>query len=61
MRWLIKLQLSEGVLRHSTIINLSDLELTDIQKDVLFRGLNFGIPPAKLSREAVIAEFEMYC
>lgn len=59
VRWLIKSQLGQGVLRHSTIINLSDVELTEIQKDVLCRGLNFGIPPAKLSHEAVIAEFEM--
>ena len=35
VRWLLRSQLGEGVLRHSVIINLLDVELTDLQKDVL--------------------------
>ena len=54
-----KQQLGEGVLDHSVIINLSNVKLTDVQKDVLCRGLNFGVPPktANLTVE-VQAEFE---
>ena len=55
---MIRTQVGNGQLRHSTIINLSDIELTEIQKNVLCRGLNFGIPP-KLSHEKVKAEFEL--
>ena len=58
IRWLIKSQLGEGTLRHSTIINLLDTEINDLQKDVLCRGLNFGVPP-KLSSEEIAAEFEL--
>ena len=58
LHWLIRTQVGNGQLHHSTIINLSDIELTEIQKNVLCRGLNFGIPP-KLSHEKVKAEFEL--
>ena len=55
---LIKVQQGQGVLRHSTVFNLADIELTEIEKDVLCRGLNFGIPP-RLVREEIEAEFEL--
>ena len=55
--WLLKTQIGIGPLNHSTITNLSSIELTDIQKDVLCRGLDFGIP-RKFSPEGVKAEFE---
>ena len=58
MNWLIKSQLGQGVLHHSTIVNLSDVELTDGEKDILCRGLDFGIPP-HLSSETIDAEFEL--
>ena len=44
---------------HDTIINLSDIELTDIQKDVLCRGVHFGIP-GRHRREEVLAEYELF-
>ena len=46
-------------LSHDTIINLSDKELTDIEKDVLSRGVDFGIP-WRPRKEEVLAEFEMF-
>ena len=55
---LLKTQQGQGVLRHDTVFNLTDIELTDIEKDVLCRGLNFGIPP-HLVREEIEAEFEL--
>ena len=51
-------QLGQGVLRHSTIVNLTDIELTNTQKDVLCRGLNLAIPP-QLSSEGIVAKFEL--
>ena len=56
--WLRKTQLGLGQVDHSTITNLSSIELSEVQKDVLCRGLNFGIPP-KLRKEEIKAEFEM--
>ena len=55
-----KFQLGEGKLQHSTIVNLAGVELTEVEKDVLCRGLNFAIPPktANIANE-VEAEFEL--
>ena len=59
LQWLMKTQQGNGVLRHNTITNLSDFQLTEVQKNVLCRGLNFGIPP-RVCKEEVLAEFELY-
>ena len=55
-----KAQLGQGELDHSVIINLAGIELSDVQKDVLCRGLNFSMPPRtdNISNE-VKAEFEL--
>ena len=58
LQWLIKRQLGQGVLRYSTIVNLADIELSEAEKNVLCRGLDFGIPP-HLSPEMIAAEFEL--
>ena len=58
LRLLIRTQLGLGQLDHSTITNLSSVELTEVQKNVLCRGLNFGVLP-KVSKEEVKAEFEL--
>ena len=53
-------QLGEGVLDHSVIVNLAGIELSDYQKDVLCRGLNFGVPPKRRDfTTEVYAEFEL--
>ena len=44
---------------YDTIINLSNLELSNIQKDVLCRGVDFGIPHQS-SKEEVLCEFEVF-
>ena len=56
-----KAQLGQGKLDHSNIINLAGIELSEIQKDILCRGLNFGIPPrtGDIASE-VEAEFELF-
>ena len=58
LQWLKKSQLGHGKLDHSTIVNLAGVELSETEKDVLCRGLNFGVLP-KLSREEIEAEFEL--
>ena len=55
---LIRRQVGEIKLQFSTIINLTDTELTDMEKEVLCRGLKFGIPP-RVNKEAIQAEFEL--
>ena len=57
---LCRSQLGQGELDHDSIVNLTDVVLTEMEKDVLCRGLNFGIPPnAKNLRESVESEFEL--
>ena len=43
---------------YGTIFNLTNIELTTLQKEVLCRGVDFGIPP-KISEPDVLAEFEL--
>ena len=43
---------------HEHIVNLAGIELTEVEKDVLCRGLKFGIPP-RFQKEDVLAEFEL--
>ena len=56
--WLVKTQLGLGQVDHSTIMNLSSVDLSEIQKNVLSRGVNFGVPP-KLRKEEIKSEFEL--
>ena len=42
-----------------TIVNPAGVELTTLQKKVLCRGLDFGIPPPKSSEPEILAEFEI--
>ena len=42
-----------------TIVNLAGVELTTLQKEVLCRGVDFGIPPRKSSEPEILAEFEI--
>ena len=41
-----------------TIFNLVGIDLSTLEKDVLSRGLSFGIPQ-KTAREEILAEFEV--
>ena len=43
---------------HETIVNLSDMKLTNIQKDILCRGPHFGIPQ-RAKGEPILCEFEL--
>ena len=58
MQQLLRTQQGIGVLRHSTIFNLTNMELFDTQKNVLCRGLGYGLPP-RISKEAIEVEFEL--
>ena len=60
LQWLIRSQRGSGELDHSTIINLSSVEFSEIQKNVLCRGLNFAIPPRMKNLDVLVeAEFEL--
>lgn len=43
---------------HAHVINLSQYELSTIEKDVLCKGIDFGVPP-RVNEAAVRAEFEL--
>ena len=44
-----------------TIVNLSGVELTDVQKSILCRGMHFGVP-RNVKSEEILCEFELfYC
>ena len=40
------------------ILNLSQYELSDLERFVLSHGLSFGLPPKSVSKEKTFAEFE---
>ena len=40
------------------ILNLSQCELSDLERFVLSHGLNFGLPPKSVRKEQTFAEFE---
>ena len=44
---------------YETIINLANVELTTLQKEVLCRGVDFGVLPRKRDEAEVLAEFEL--
>ena len=44
------------------IFNFSDLILSDLEKSVLSKGLNFCIPPKKMDKVQLMTEFEiLFC
>jgi len=53
-----KLRFGNSTFNHDYIINLSSIELTDVQKDVLSKGTDFSVPP-HLVREEVLTEYEL--
>ena len=57
-KWLNTSQNGDPQLQHENIINLASIELTDVEKDILCRGLRFGIPP-RIDKDHVFAEFEL--
>ena len=58
LKWLRKGQHGSNTLLTTALLNLSDAELSDVEKEVLCRGLKFGIPPT-INKEEVLAEFEL--
>ena len=47
--------------KHSHLLNLAGVMLTNIEKDVLCRGLKFGVPPSfRMDKEIAQAEFARY-
>ena len=56
--WLNTTQNGDLHLKHENIVNLAGIELTEAEKDVLCRGLKFGIPPS-IRKENILAEFEL--
>ena len=41
------------------VTNLSTYQLLPIETEVLFKSLNFAIPPQKLKRQSIFREFEV--
>ena len=45
--------------QYSNVFNLANVELSTLEKEVLSRGLDFGIP-RRTNREEIFAEFELF-
>ena len=45
---------------HDTIINLLDIELTSIQKDVFCYIVDFSVP-GRWGKDEILAAFEIFC
>ena len=44
---------------YGTIYYLTDMDMSTLQKEVLCRGVDFGIPPPNISEPDILAEFEI--
>ena len=44
---------------YESIINLAGIELTVLEKEVLCRGVDFGVPPRRITKPEILAEFEL--
>ena len=58
--WLRVKRFGSEELNLSSVFNLSHLELSRTQLEVLSRGPRFGIPPVHVCKEEVFAEFELF-
>ena len=59
LAWLRKGRYGSFCVSNDTIINLSGVKLTDLQKDILCRGPHFGVPRTTTNEE-VLYEFEVF-
>ena len=60
LEWLKTKRFGSEELNTAAVFNLSRLELSRVQLEVLSRGPRFGIPPAYVCKEDVFSEFELY-
>ena len=59
LKWQRKQRFGSEELNFASICNLSSIELTVTQMEVLSRGPKFGIPPVVISKEEILSEFEL--
>ena len=58
--WLKKKRFGSEELNMAAVFNLSQLELSRLQQELLSRGPRFGIPPTYVAKEEIFSEFELY-
>ena len=54
-KWLDTSQNGDPQLQHENIFNLANIELTEVEKDLLCRGLRFGIPPGLIKNRSSLS------
>ena len=59
VNWLVKQRFGSVSNSGNNICNLSGYDMTQSEKFVLFRGLNFCLPPTNVKRGKIFAEFEV--
>ena len=60
LKWLRKHRFSIAVtVVKNSIVNLPNYELSDTEQFVLAYGLEFCLPPTKINREEIFAEFKV--
>ena len=58
LQWLRSQRFGSEEINLKSVFNLSSLELSRTQLEVLCRGPKFGIQPLKVSKEEILSEFE---
>ena len=60
LRWLRKQRFGSVDVNSLAVVNLSSVQLTETQMEVLSCGPRFGIPAASVCKEEILGEFEMF-
>ena len=60
LAWLRRKRFGSEELNNASVFNLSRLELSRVQMEVLSRGPRFALPPRFVCREEVLSEFELF-
>ena len=60
LEWLKKKRFGSEELNMAAVFNLSHLELSRVQLEILSRGPRFGLPPSQVARDEIFSEFELY-
>ena len=58
--WLRTNRFGSEELNFAAVFNLSQLELSRVQLEVLSRGPQFGLPPRSICKDEIFSEFEIY-
>ena len=58
--WLRTCRFGSQKLNFASVFNLSSMQISCVEMEVLCRGSRFGLPPSSICKEEIPSEFELY-